>query len=57
MTCKPTSKPQVLALLAAFVAISVQAQPQAAVELVTTKQAIHKNSVSTWKSLGGRESN
>jgi hypothetical protein len=31
------------ALLAAFVAVSVQAQPQATVELVAKKQAIPKN--------------
>jgi hypothetical protein len=42
-TCKPTSNPPLLALLAAFAGISVPAQPQAAVELVTTKQAIPKN--------------
>jgi hypothetical protein len=47
MTCEPTSKPPLLVLLPASVAIFVQAQPQAAVELVTTKQAIPKNSVIT----------
>jgi hypothetical protein len=38
-----TNKPLILTLLAIFVAIAVPAAPQAAVQLVTTKQAIPKN--------------